>query len=204
MKRIAAILAAAGMLAACGGGPVDERLVGTWQATAVVPAGPVTMRLTTAANGEYTTTFYSRLPLPNDSGTLTAADGEWRMEKVTGGVEEGTYRVLEDGSVLFESRTGPVLWSRVADASAAPPVATASGSEQAPTSTAPTSDRPPTVLFNPGPDRPARPAAASASTPPPSASSAPREDLTDPQRRLEANMRAREEAARRSREAAEN
>jgi hypothetical protein len=125
------IAAAAAALAGCDNDPVDRELVGTWQAAVSLPAGAVQLKFTTLSNGQYLIEFVGPVAVPVETGYFSAGDGEWRKEKITGGIEEGTYEFVSDDSVLFTgAAVGPVVWTRVADAAPAavstapPPVVT--------------------------------------------------------------------------------
>jgi hypothetical protein len=120
IRRWLSVAAACGALAACDSDPVQRELVGTWQAAVSSATGAVQLRFTTLSNGQYRLEYVGAVPAAEETGYFAAADGEWRKERITGGIEEGTYEFLSDDSVLLQSATsGAVVWTRVADAALA-------------------------------------------------------------------------------------
>jgi hypothetical protein len=114
MRHLTMLLTlAAGILTACARDPVERELVGSWQTAISSPAGAFQLRFTTLSNGQYHTDFLGPFPVPAETGYFAARGGEWRIEKTTGGIDEGTYEFLTDDSVLFRSATGAVVWSRL-------------------------------------------------------------------------------------------
>jgi hypothetical protein len=102
-------------LAGCSSDPVERELVGTWQTAISSPVGAWQLRFTTLSNGQYRTDFVGPFAVAPEAGYFTASDGEWRIEKLTGSIEEGTYEFLSDDSVLFQSTAGAVVWNRIAN-----------------------------------------------------------------------------------------
>jgi hypothetical protein len=102
-------------LAGCSADPVERELVGTWQTAISSPVGAWQLRFTTLSNGQYRTDFVGPFAVAPEAGYFTAGDGEWRIEKLTGSIDEGTYEFLSNDSVLFQSAAGAVVWNRVAN-----------------------------------------------------------------------------------------
>lgn len=120
IRRWLSIAAVAAALVGCDSDPVERELVGTWQAAVVSASGAVQLRFTTLSNGQYRIDQTGLAALPAETGYFAAADGEWRKENITGGIEHGTYEFLSDDSVLFQSAaSAAVVWTRVADATPA-------------------------------------------------------------------------------------
>jgi hypothetical protein len=117
--RAIAVGALLATLGGCGRQPVDPKLVGNWQTAVASPAGPYQLRLTTTASGAYRTMSQGSSPMPPETGSFTAASGQWRREKLDGGSDEGTYEVLSADTVLFKSKTETLLWNRVPNDAAA-------------------------------------------------------------------------------------
>ena len=115
------LLIAAAALVGCDNDPVERELVGTWQAAIVAATGAVELRFTTLSNGQYRIDQAGVGAQQAETGYFAATDGEWRKENITGGIEQGTYELLSENSVLFQSpTTGAVVWTRVAEAISAP------------------------------------------------------------------------------------
>jgi hypothetical protein len=114
MRNFSALLVLGAALAGCSNDPVDRELVGTWQTAIASEVGAWQLRFTTLSNGQYRTDFVGPFPVPAETGYFAAEDGEWRIEKITGSVEEGTYEFLSEDSVLFKTPAGAIVWNRVA------------------------------------------------------------------------------------------
>jgi hypothetical protein len=114
MRNLTAFLILATALTGCSSDPVDRELVGTWQTAIASPTGAWQLRFTTLSNGQYRTDFFGPFPVPPETGYFAADDGEWRIEKITGSIEEGTYEFLSKDSVLFRAPAGAIVWNRVA------------------------------------------------------------------------------------------
>ena len=120
IRRWLSVAAVAAALVGCDSDPVERELVGTWQAAVASASGAIQLRFTTLSNGQYRIDQTGLAALPTETGYFAAADGEWRKENITGGIEQGTYEFLSDDSVLFQSAaSGAVVWTRVADATPA-------------------------------------------------------------------------------------
>ena len=111
---------ASGVFASCARDPVERELVGSWQTAISSPAGAWQVRFTTLSNGQYRTEFQGPFPMPAETGYFTARSGEWRIEKITGSIDEGTYEFLTDDSVLLQSAAGAVVWNRIATSASSP------------------------------------------------------------------------------------
>ena len=107
------VLIAVGALGGCDRGPVEEDLVGTWQSAVASPNGAVQMRFTALSNGQYRTEYQGAGAVGAETGYFEARGGEWRIEKLEGGIESGTYEFLSDDTVLFRTRDSAVVWNRV-------------------------------------------------------------------------------------------
>src|SRR5688572_4087453 len=116
MRRITPLVLLSICLVGCSSDPVERELVGTWQTAITSPVGAWQLRFTTLSNGQYRTDFVGPFPVPPETGYFTAGDGDWRIEKLTGSIEEGTYQFLSGDSVLFQSTAGAVVWNRIVGA----------------------------------------------------------------------------------------
>jgi len=117
--RATSVCFAAALIAACGRDAVEQKLVGSWQTAIASPTGAYELHFTAQANGLYRTDVPGAAPGSPEIGIFKATGGHWRLERSSGGVEEGTYQFASDDSVLFKSKTGVVLWTRVANGVAA-------------------------------------------------------------------------------------
>ncbi len=117
--RTASFLVAASLLAACGRDAVEHKLVGSWETAVASPTGAYELRFTTQSNGLYRTDVVGAAAVAPEIGLLKATSGHWRLERSAGGADEGTYEFESDDSVLFKSKTGVVLWTRVRNGVAA-------------------------------------------------------------------------------------
>jgi hypothetical protein len=113
--RFASFCVATALFAACGRDPVERKLVGTWEAAVASPTGAYELRFTAQSNGLYRTDTPGAASVSPEIGIFKATSGHWRLERSAGGVDEGTYQFVSDDSVLLKSKTGVVLWTRVAN-----------------------------------------------------------------------------------------
>ena len=172
--RIASFFVAAALLAACGrDDAVEKKLVGSWQTAVAAPTGAYELHFTAQANGLYRTDLPGAAPGSPEIGIFKATGGHWRLERAAGGVDEGTYEFVSDDSVLFKSKTGVVLWTRVGNGAgtaatqAAPsqtsaPVVPASGVGETSASLPAGGGAPSTALLETGPFGPATEGSATA------------------------------------------
>jgi hypothetical protein len=116
--RTASLCIAAALLAACGRDAVEQKLVGTWQTAVASPTGAYELRFTTQPNGQYRTDALGAAAVAPEFGYLRATGGKWLLQRPTGS-DEGTYEFVSADSVLFKSKTGVVLWTRLANDAAA-------------------------------------------------------------------------------------
>lgn len=127
-RRWLAVATVGAVLAACENDPVQPELVGTWQAAIASSAGAVQLRFTTLSNGQYRIEYMGPAAMPEETGYFAAEDGEWRRERIAGGIEQGTYEFLSDDSVLFQdAASAAVVWTRVTDSVPRPGVTPAAG-----------------------------------------------------------------------------
>jgi hypothetical protein len=110
--RKTSFFVAAALLVACGRDAVERKLVGTWQTAVPAPTGAYEMHFTAQSNGLYRTDVLGASVTP-EFGLLKATSGRWRLERPTGSVDEGTYQFVSDDTVLFKSKAGVVLWTRL-------------------------------------------------------------------------------------------
>jgi hypothetical protein len=113
--RTVSLCIAAALFAACGRDAVEQKLVGSWQTAVASPTGPYELHFTTQSNGQYRTDVVGAAGVPAETGRFKATGGHWRLERPTGSVDEGTYEFVSDDGVLFKSRTGVVLWTRLSN-----------------------------------------------------------------------------------------
>jgi hypothetical protein len=121
--RTASFCIAAALLAACGRDAVERKLVGTWQTAVASPTGAYELRFTTQPNGQYRTDALGAAAVPPEFGYLRATGGKWLLQRPTGS-DEGTYEFVSVDSVLFKSKAGVVLWTRLPNNAAAGVAAT--------------------------------------------------------------------------------
>jgi hypothetical protein len=84
------------------------------------------LRFTTLSNGQYRTEFLGPFAVPAETGYFEASGGEWRTEKLAGGIDTGSYEFLDADTMLLRSAAGAVVWNRIktdVGAAAAPSVA---------------------------------------------------------------------------------
>jgi len=125
LRSLSLTFALLATLVGCSRDPVDRELVGSWQTAIASPAGAWQLRFTTLSNGQYRTDFQGPAPLPPETGYFKASGGKWRLEKLAGSIDEGSYEFVSTDTVLFKSKTGTVLWNRIPNdlaAAAAPDI----------------------------------------------------------------------------------
>ncbi len=95
-------------------GSVDSRLIGTWVATVRTPNGPLRMRFTPTNDGTYRTALrVGASPLPDDTGTFRAMNGQWSRLGHNGISDHGTYAFNGSDQVTFTTTLGaPVTYHR--------------------------------------------------------------------------------------------
>ncbi|MEP6957373.1 MAG: tetratricopeptide repeat protein [Nitrospirota bacterium] len=119
---------------ACSADTVDPRLVGTWQATMTTEQGIWTMMFTPAAEGTYRTVVRGPSVVPDHVGTFRAQNGQFRVKKSTGEVDQGTYQFDGPDTVTFKGSGPAIIWRRMAGSTgivasttpASPPASSAS------------------------------------------------------------------------------
>src|SRR4051812_5490132 len=124
--RMTSFLVAAALLVACGRDAVERKLVGTWQTAVPAPTGAYELHFTAQSNGLYRTDVLGASAVAPEFGLLKATSGRWRLERPTGSFDEGTYEFVSDDTVLFKSKAGVVLWTRLSNDGAAAVAATQS------------------------------------------------------------------------------
>lgn len=93
-------------------GAVDARLVGSWHTHLPSPLGGWAATFTIEPDGRYRVRFDGLPPLPDETGTLSAADGAWQVRKDNGEEDGGAYLFPSaDGLTMF-GRGGVAYWQR--------------------------------------------------------------------------------------------
>lgn len=101
------------LIAGCGDdAEVDPRLVGSWQTHLPSPQGGWATTFTIETNGHYRVQFAGFPPLPDETGTLTAADGTWHVLKDNGEEDGGAYLLPTETGLTMFGRGGVAYWQR--------------------------------------------------------------------------------------------
>jgi tetratricopeptide (TPR) repeat protein len=100
-------------------GPVDAAFTGVWRLTTVDEQKETWIStLDIGAHGEYS--LYIVVPpqspaVPEETGTIEARDGRFKLRAKSGRADEGTYVISKDGATIQGSKGKAHLWKRVSE-----------------------------------------------------------------------------------------
>ena len=108
---------------------LDSALPGTWLLDLKNDQGSWTFTFNVRTDGTYRTSVRGTSPLPEEMGSISAADGKWLLAASSGRRDSGTYQLPDKETLLFETQLGPARWRRP---KAAAPLSAPAGPLKAP------------------------------------------------------------------------
>ncbi len=94
---------------------VEGRLIASWRAHFVTPAGPFTSTFRPQPDGSFKTLIVGANGEMLESGRVRAADGKWQVQKSNGQTDGGSYIFEDSNTVTFKGFGPPITWVRVPD-----------------------------------------------------------------------------------------